>query len=321
MELAFLSPRGALVALGVLVPLLALAIIRRRASRTRSALGVAEPGVPGLAVAVLAIVAAGIFLGLAAAQPVVGRTSQIEERTDAESFVVVDVSRSMLARASSGAPTRLERAEGVARILRRATPELRMGVASLTDRVLPHLFPNVDGEVFEATVEKSLGIEQPPPRSSFATTATDLGALAAIRTHRYFSETARKRILVVLTDGESQQVTGSRLAALFGKAPPIDVVFVHLWGGGERVYTAGAPEPQYRPDPSSKLVLENLADLVSGHYYAEDDVTEAAAKIRELLGDGPTVARGRQSGEIELAPLMAAAAFAPLLLVLWRRDR
>ena len=125
----------------------------------------------------------------------------------------------------------------------------------------------------------------------------------------------------MLTDGESQPVAGARLAALFRKDPPIDLVFIHLWGSGERVYTDGAPEPQYLPDPSSKLVLQGLARIVDGHYYAESDLVQAAAKTRELLGSGPTVVRGRQSGEIELAPFMAAAALAPVLLLLWRRDR
>jgi von Willebrand factor type A domain len=320
-DVSFLSPKGALVAVGVLLPLVALFLIRRRAARARRTLGLEEPGTRGLAAAVAAILSAGLLLGLAAAQPVVAQTTQVRERTDAESFVVLDISRSMLARDGSGSPTRLDRARTIARHLRTELPELRMGVVSLTDRVLPHLFPNIDREVFEATVSRSLGIEQPPPRSSFATTATALDALGGLRTHKYFSADTRTRIVVVLTDGESQQVSLARLAALFRQDPPIKVVFVHLWGAGERVYTEGAPEPQYEPDPSSKLVLEGLARTVDGHYYAESDLVEAAAKTRELLGSGPTVVRGRQSGEIELAPFMAAAAFAPVLLLLWRRDR
>ena len=41
-----------------------------------------------------------------------------------------------------------------------------VGIASLTDRVLPHLFPSTDVDVFEATIERSMAIERPPPRSS-----------------------------------------------------------------------------------------------------------------------------------------------------------
>jgi hypothetical protein len=321
MDLVFLSPWGALVAVGVLVPLLALALVRRRAGRARRTLGLVEPGIAGLALAVSAVLAAGACFGLAAAQPVLEQTTELRTRTDVEAFVVLDVSRSMLARRGTGSPTRIDRAKAAAVVLRAALPEVRVGVASLTDRLLPHLFPSVDQDVFEATIDRSLGIEQPPPRSSFAATATQLDALRTLRTHRYFSRAALKRLVVVLTDGETQPVAGARLRALFRSPPVTDTVFVHFWHRNERVFTAGAPEPQYRPQPSSRLVLDGLADLVSGHVYAEDDVDLAARKARELLGSGPTLVRGRQSGEIALAPYLAAAVLAPLALLLWRRDR
>ena len=72
-------------------------------------------------------------------------------RTDAEAFVVLDVSRSMLAQSSLTRPQRIERAKAAAIELRRGLPDVRVGVASLTDRVLPHLFPSADEKVFEAT--------------------------------------------------------------------------------------------------------------------------------------------------------------------------
>ena len=114
----------------------------------------------------------------------------------------------MLARRDPGSPERLERAKAAARTLRAALPEVRFGIASLTDRTLPHLFPSIDQEVFESTLTRSLGIEQPPPRSSLATNATSLDALATIRTQRYFAPKSSKRLLIVLTDGESQPVSG-----------------------------------------------------------------------------------------------------------------
>ena len=75
--------------------------------------------------------------------------------------------------------------------------------------------------MFEATLDRSIGIERPPPRSSFATGGTTLDALATIRTQRYFAPAARKRLVIVLTDGETQPVAGARLAALF-RRPPAD---------------------------------------------------------------------------------------------------
>ena len=71
--------------------------------------------------------------------------------------------------------------------MRASLPDVPVGLVSLTDRVLPHLFPSTDQDVFAATLERSLGIEKPPPRSSFATGATSLNALATLRGLRYFT--------------------------------------------------------------------------------------------------------------------------------------
>jgi hypothetical protein len=267
------------------------------------------------------LLATGTLVGLAAAQPVIEWARTLGTRTDAECFVVVDLSRSMLARDDSGSPTRLERAKAVAIDLRAALPEVRFGVASLTDRTLPHLFPSADHDVFEATLTRSLAIEQPPPRSAFATLATSLEALATIRTHRYFSPTARKRLLVVLTDGESQPVSGARLRSLFRAPPPIEVLFIHVWQRDERVFTDGSPEPLYRPDASARVGLEGLAKSVSGYVYGEDQLGPATQRAKKLLGTGPSVVRGEQGRRFALAPYLAAAALAPLALLLWRRDR
>jgi len=321
MKVVFLTPTGVLLALGVLLPLVALLFVRRRAGRVRDVLGLTEPRARGIVAAILAVLAAGTFLGLAATQPVIERTITLETRTDAEAFIVLDVSRSMLARQSSRSATRLERAKAAARTLRAALPEVRFGIASLTDRALPHLFPSADQEVFEATLTRSLGIEQPPPRSSLATNATSLDALATIRAQRYFAPSSRKRLLLVLTDGESQPVTAARLASVLRRQPAIDVVFLHFWDAGERVFAGDSPEPQYRPDPSSSIVLDGLAKAVSGNVYAESEVSAAATRARGLIGSGPTVVRGERSGEVPLAPYLAAATLLPLALLLWQRDR
>ena len=321
MDLVFLSPRGAVAIVGVVVPLLALVLVRRRAGRVRRTLGLDEPRAAGLVLAVSSVIVAGACLGLAAAQPVVEQTETLRTRTDAEAFVVLDVSRSMLARRGSGGSTRFERAKAAAVGLRAALPEIRVGIVSLTDRALPHLFPSIDQDVFEATIDRSLGIERPPPRSSFASLATSLETLTTIRTHRFFAPAARERLLVVLTDGESQPIAGARLGSLFRRPPAIDVVFVHFWHPDERVFAAGRPEPQYRPDRSARVVLDGLATLLSGNVYSENELGEAARTARGHLGSGPTVVRGELSGEIALAPYLAAAALAPLALLLWRRDR
>ena len=60
---------------------------------------------------------------------------------------------------------RMERAQRFGLRMRRRLTELPSGVASLTDRVLPHLFPTADEEVFTAAVEQSVGVDRPASRA------------------------------------------------------------------------------------------------------------------------------------------------------------
>lgn len=316
-----LTPWGLGLVPGVVLPLVVLLFVRHRARSVRRGLALVEPASRTFVVTVITLVATGALVGIAAAQPMVEQTRTLRERTDAEAFVVVDVSRSMLAQSGTDSPRRLASAKALAKTVRAALPEIKFGVVSLTDRTLPHLFPSADREVFDATLDRSLGIEKPPPRSSLAQLSTNLEALSYIRSQRYFAPKARERLLVVLTDGESQPTSGARLARLFGSPPVTHVVFVHVWDIAERVYTEGAPEPQYRPDESSREVLDGLAEAVSGNTFSEDETGAVIQTARALLGSGPTIVRGEQGGRVALAPYFAAAALLPLALLLWRRDR
>ncbi len=321
MSFTILTPLGALLAVGVVVPFVALIRARRKAANVRDVLGVAEPRRRAVAVPLAGLVLGAALLGLAAAQPVIEWTRDQSVRTDAEAFVVLDVSRSMLAQRNPGEPQRIERAKAAATTLRASLSDVPVGLASLTDRVLPHLFPSTDREVFEATLERSLGIEQPPPRSSFATGATSLNALATLRGLRYFSPSSTKRLAIVLTDGESQPVSNARLGGLFRRSPPIEVVFVQFWNEDEHVYSRGVPEPQYIPDPSARPTLGRLAASSQGAVYTESELDAARSKARELLASGPSVVEGEKAGQLALAPYLAAAALLPFGLLLWRRDR
>ena len=321
MSLTILTPLGALLALGIVLPLVALLRARRKATRVRNVLGVEQPRRRALGAPLAALTLGAMLLGLAAAQPVFEWTRDRTVRMDAEAFVVVDVSRSMLAQEGTDSPQRLERARAVATSIRASLPDIPVGVATLTDRVLPHLFPTTDQEVFEATLQRSIGIEKPPPRSSLATGATSLNALATLRGLRFFTPNSRARLAIVLTDGESQPVSNARLGGLFRSAPAIEVVFVQFWNEEERVFTKSVPEPQYLPDPSARLTLDRLAASVRGAVYSETQVDAVQGKAREFLGSGPTVVTGEQAGQLALAPYLAAAALLPFGLLLWRRDR
>lgn len=317
----FLSPEGALVALAVAVPLAAIALVARRADRLRAVLTVPRARRGRLVVPVLAAALLAALVGVAAAQPVAERERALEVRTDAEVYVVLDVSRSMLAKSGLGGTMRLDRARSFAVRLRGALPDIPVGVASLTDRVLPHLFPSPDADVFRATVDFAIDIERPPPRSSFITTATSFDALASLATQRFFSPRAERRAIVVLTDGESQGINAGRLARVFRRPPGVTAVFVHFWGRDERVFNRGLPEPQYRPDPEARADLDGLAKAIGSAVFGEEELDAATARVRSLLARGPTVTEGVRKTRLALAPYLLAAALLPLGVLLWRRDR
>jgi hypothetical protein len=323
----FLTPSGAAIALVVLVPVAAFLVVSRRAARVRRAIGLPELPLRLRLVPVVAVLAVAGLLGLAAMQPLLQRTTTLHVRSDAEVLIVVDVSRSMLARPARGAPTRLERAKLAGDRLRASLPDVPVGIASLTNRVLPHLFPSADRDVFRATLQRAIGIERPPPGQSFiapqqpvAGNATDLGSLGDVATQRFYSPSARRRLLVVLTDGESTAVPEAALARTLSRAA-IETIFLQFWAANEEVFTGGAPEPEYEPNPAARSVLDSLAEATGGSVYDESSLGGVEQEARNALGEGPTIAQRHRPERIALAPYLAAVAFLPLTLLLWRRDR
>ena len=305
----------------MIVPLAALALVVRRATRTRSTLALPPRSRRRLIAPVASMVLAAVLLGLAAAQPVLARETRLHVRTDAEVFVAVDVSRSMLARQARTGPTRLARARSLAVRLRDDLPGVRVGVASITDRVLPHLFPTPDDDVFRTTLYRSVDIEQPPPRSQYSVNATSFDTLTDVATRRFFAPAAKKRVLVVLTDGESTPITAARIGRVFERPPAIKTVFVHVWDPNEHVYGTSGPEPQYHTDPASRAILEALAVATGGAVYREDQIKAAADRTRKFLGSGPTKAEGVRDARNGIAPFLALAALLPLGLLLAKQDR
>src|SRR5262245_56334578 len=271
MGVGFLTPVASLFALLAVVPIAVFAGRRRRAGRIRAALGL--DGIEGRSWIALAacLAAVPILVGGAAAQPVVTSARTIQERSDAEVFVVLDTSRSMLASKGSGEPTRFERARDDAIDLQHELGDIPVGLASFTDRVLPHLFPTVDERVFRDTAVDSMGIERPPPSTSFGTNVTTLDALGAVPTLNFFTPRVKHRALVVFTDGESQPISGV-LSSDFARKPLVHVTFVRVGRTSERIYTSGVAEAGYKPDPTTSATLTAAASAVHGRIVDEGDV-------------------------------------------------
>ena len=235
-------------------------------------------------------------------------------RADAQTLFVIDTSRSMAAAATPTAPTRLDRAAVAAVKLRNAIPDVPAGVLTLTDRVLPDLLPVPDRAGFDGVVERALAIETPPPRST-APRATSYGALTEIDSGNTFAPSAKLRIVVLLTDGESNPVQTSDVErALAGDR----FLAVRFWRADESVYQSdGEAEAAYRPDPSGRATLQELAESLGGRSFEEANVSAAAAYLRRLAGTGPTTRTQSIEQSVEpLAPYLALLGLLALLAFL-----
>jgi hypothetical protein len=318
MHLAFLTPLAALAVLLALVPLAAWFVLVRRDARVRHALSLPAPLRESRLGPAVAIAVAAALIGIAAAQPVIQHKTSHRERTDAEAWIVFDVSLSMAASPSPRAPDRLARARRFALALRPRLGAVPVGVASLTDRVLPHLFPTADESAFAGDVQRAIAVDSPPPQRFYANRATSLDALSSFVSAAYFRPRTQYRSVIVLTDGESLPVS-STLGTALAKPPGVQVVFVHIWRADDRLYPTSVADPNYRPDPGSRAFLEKTASSLHARVVSGDDVAGAAAAARAGLGEGP-IKKVTETARIALMPWVTLAAFLPLGFLLWRRN-
>lgn len=328
MHVTLLSPLGLLLAVAVVVPLAALALAERRAARVGRLLRITRPHRRRRVEVAAALVVTAALLALAAAQPVVGSSQQQHVDEDAQAIVVFDVSESMAASLGPHQPTRLDRAKALALRIRRALAPAEVGAASLTSRTLPYLFPSADERTFDETVRQAVRIASPPPGApTFAELlsgrrdlATDLGSLGTVPTQSYFTPDAKRRLVIVLSDDESQPLTASSLAVRFHLEPRVRLIGVRFWNARERIYGPSGPDPRYRPDPSSAETARRLAELTGGKSFDERDVGAIVRAARADLAGGRVVTQTLEQTQRPLAAWFAAAALLPLAFVLYRRN-
>jgi hypothetical protein len=319
--MSFLTPYAGLVALVVLVPLAAFAIGERGRRRVTAVLRLPEPGRGWRAAVAVAVTAIAALLGLAATQPTLVRHVRQHVRSDAEAWFVLDTSLSMSASERAGSPSRFVRSRELAEQIRNELEDVPVGLASITDRALPHLFPSPDRTTFRITLFRSMGIERPPPTDGFSSLITTLGSLSRVASDNFFSTTAKHRLMIVFTDGETKPFVDRSLATLFRRPPGVRTIFVHVWQPDERVFLVnGVPDRLYRPVPRSGAYVRAIAEATGGDAYDEHDLDRIVERARRDLGKGPTVALTHAQEQFAMAPWLAGMAFFPLAFLLWRRN-
>jgi hypothetical protein len=318
MDLVFLTPVAAAVGVAALLPL-SLALGRERRHRTlRRALGVGTPSAAARLSTALAALLLVACLAAAAAQPALRKTGDRPLRTDAQALFVVDVTRSMLARSHPGAPTRFERAVSLAERLRAGVPDVPAGVASLSDWLLPHVFPTLDRAVFARTLERAIAPGRPAPYAE-QPNATDFSGLFAAGAGRYFAPGTRHRLMVVLSDGESRPFSQRSLVSTL-RQQDVDLVLVRVWKRGESVYAGRRRDPRYVSNPAALVPLERLAAASAGaRVFFEDEPGTITTRMRQLLGKGPRATVAKRRRTVPLAPYVVLAGVLPLGFLLVRR--
>jgi hypothetical protein len=309
-QIVWLTPTAALVGLAAVVPLAAWLLGERRVRRARATLRLhadrrATWSVPVAIAATLGLVA------VAAAQPTVASSGGRSSERTGQVFVVIDTSTSMRA----GRPTRFTRATAAAVRIRDELVGTPVGLASVTDRVLPHIFPTIDRDDYTATLRQAMGIDKPPP-SKARRQASSFDALAAVGSAQFFTNKLGARVAVLLTDGESRPFDPGEVARALERAR-VKLVIVRFWNAAERI----AGDPVYRADTSSAIQAEAVATRMHSRTFDEHDLGDAVRAIRRALGDEQQKLPPRATSTSRpLAPFAMVAALLPLGLLVWRRN-
>ena len=316
-DFSFLTPLAGLVTLAAAVPLVAFVRSEQRAARVREVLRLAPPG-SSQRNTVAAIVVLAVLVGVGAAQPVLEETQEHAARSDAQAFFVLDTSRSMLASDEAGGTTRMERARSAALRMRDELETVPVGIASITDRTLPLLFPTANRDSFASTLELSLDVDRPPSSVADNTIATRFGALAAVAARNFFRG-ADRRLVVVFSDAETAPFNAQAIANDFAQSN-VQLIVVRIWREGEQVFGPnGAPEP-YEADPTSDDFAQRLAEATGGRAFDEDELDDAVGAAKDVVGEGVTEMRIVRTDIDPLAPYVFLAALLPLGFLLYRRN-
>ena len=305
-DLVFLTPRAALVGLAFIAPLVTLAIRERAYGRVRETLGLRLPGLARVLARPAGLIALAALVAAAAAQPAVRATDSTPVRSDAELILTFDVSRSMQATGTPGGVVRLERARALGRQVHAALADVPTGVATLTNRMMPLLFPTGDERGVTAVIDHSLRLMQPQPAALTAARASSLAALTLAADRSYYNPSARKRVLVVFSDLDSDFFSLEGTLRLL-RQQRIEPFLVRVAAPGERIFDAAGRPNAYVSE--STVTIEGLR-RAGWHAFEEDESARLVTEIRSYLGRGPVEASGLVASQRSLAPWLALAALA-----------
>lgn len=292
--------------------------MERRTDRLRRLFSLAAPRRRDLALVAVALAVLPALVAVAAAQPVVVHRQWITERLDAQAFIIFDTTQSMSAQSGPDAPTRLERAKREADQLVARMGDIPVGIATMTDRVLPDLMPTTDVALLRREVDVAVGVNQPPPMERYHGRVPILPALFPISSDNMFAPQAKRRILVVFTDGETPPL--SPIAYDLAHELTIPPLFVRVWSPNDHIYVRGRIDPRYQPDPAGASVLSHFAGEMHGRVFGEHDLSGLLRAIHAEAGTRPARSLTLGYERRALGPWFLLAGVVPLGFLLYRRN-
>ena len=292
--------------------------MERRTDRLRRFFSLAKPRRRDLALVAVALAVLPALVAVAAAQPVVIHRQWITERLDAQAFLVFDTTQSMNAQSSPDAPTRLEQAKRDAEQLITRMGDIPVGIATMTDRVLPDLMPTTDLALLRREINVAVGVNEPPPMVRYPGQVPLFPALFPVSTDNMYAPQAKRRVLVVFTDGETPPL--SPIAYDLAHELTIPPLFVRVWGPNEHIYLHGHIDPHYRSDPAGGAVLREFAKNLHGRVFGEQDLSGLVRAIHAEAGTKPARSLTLGYERSALGPWFLLAGVVPLGFLLYRRN-
>jgi hypothetical protein len=306
--LVFLTPSAALVGLAFLVPLATLVWRERVGFRARAHLGLRRPNAIRLLARPVGLLLLGALVAAAAAQPAIRKSASVPMRADAELYLTFDVTRSMLARSALDKPVRFERARVLAREIHGGLLDVPTGVATLTNRMMPLLFPTGDERGVSAVLANSVRIMQPQPARLTAPRATQLGALTLAADRSYYNPEAKRRALVVFSDLDTDYFSLEATLKLL-RDHDIEPFVVRVAAAGEQIFDEKGRVLAYRPTSTVSVAQLKRAGW---HAFQENEAQRVVSEVKTYLGTGTMRGNGLIQSQRNVAMYVALLA---LLLV------
>lgn len=330
MTVEFTAPWN-LLCLLALVPLAGVCLlVHRRGRAAAAALRLPTEGDRRAFSMPLLLCGAAALVALAAARPAIATPSDQPVRTDAEAYVVVDTSISMLARARRVDPTRIAVARRVALALANELPaNLRLGLAVMPQGILPVLAPTTDRGLLRLVLARTARVGRVPAkpqdelipatgaapsaeRAHSPYVATNLTALKTLVAAPFFDRKTTKRFAVLVTDAESSSFRTASVVRELARAK-VHLLVIKIGSAHDRLWRPirghVVLDPGYAPAIGSYGAVARLARSFGSGVYGPGATASAAARARRLLGSGPQVVTRRLDRNIPLGPYLALLGF------------